>query len=303
MRPSPSTLLLLLGLTAGLLPAQSAPAGNIRQPQENPGIFARVRGLFDVDLPRLDPPGTVKLLLRPHFGDLTRRDYLRTEVGFRWAVNDRLELTSEATTYFSHGLGDSGDGVGIGEMRFGAKYLFRGWPAPGYDASISFNTEVPVGRPPLDLTDGFNHYTPGLVVQHRWERLPRLTTFAGTQLEFLATSTVPGRLTPNTPRDDNIGFTVGGVYDVGQVKWTLSGTFTTSRLPGDTPEDFYQLRPSLLWYVPKKYTFNSKTQWIIGFGTPMTWGPDGFEFKATSRVRAEITFRQMLDQMRTRVGR
>lgn len=298
MRALPS--LLAFCLAAGLLPAQSDPAHNIQQPQEAPTIFSRVRGIFDIDLPRMDPPGTIKLLLRPHVGDLVRRDYLRTEVGLRWAVNDRLELSSEVTTFVSHGLGGADEGNGLGEVRFGSKYIFREWPWPGYEASLSFNAEVPVGRPPIDLTDGFNHYIPGIVIQHRWKTLPRLTTFGGTQVEFLTTSSVPGTLAPNTPRDDTVGFTLGGIYDLGQLKWTLSGTYATTRLIGGVPENFYYLRPSLLWYVPKKFTFNSKTQWIVGFGTPLTWGPAGFEFKATTRVRAEITFRQVLKNMRDR---
>ena len=50
--------------------------------------------------------------------------------------------------------------------------------------------------------------------------------------------------------------------------------------------------------MPKKFVFNTKTQWLIGLGTPMSWGPDGYDIKLNSRVRAEITFRQVIATVR-----
>lgn len=63
-------------------------------------------------------------------------------------------------------------------------------------------------------------------------------------------------------------------------------------------EHFFSIRPSVLWWVPRRFTLNSKTQWIVGFGARSTWGPDGYEFSTGSRVRAEITFRQALQKVR-----
>lgn len=295
--------ILLSSLAVSHAAAEAPAADNIQQPQASPTILSRIRGLFDVDLPRLDPPGTIKLLVRPHVSDLVRKDYLRTELGLRWAVNQRFELSAEGTSFLTHGFGTPGAGNGIGELRFGTKIIFPDWPCPEYQASVSFNTEIPVGHPPIDLTDGFNHYIPSLIVQHRWKNFPRLTTFAGGQYEILTSSDVPGTHYNNTPRDDNIGITLGGVYDMGQLKWTLSGSIITSRYITDINENFYQLRPSLLWYIPKRLTFKSKTQWIIGFGTPLVWGPAGFEANVSTRLRAEITFRQVVEKVRSTIAR
>lgn len=52
--------------------------------------------------------------------------------------------------------------------------------------------------------------------------------------------------------------------------------------------------------MPKKYTFNSKTQWILGMGIRASYGPDGTEISFYNRVRAEITFRQVLAKIRNR---
>ena len=296
------TLLLATTLAATAAWAQTQPAPNIQSPPTSPAepkpFLARIRGLLDIELPNLDPPGTVKLILHPHISDLVRRDYLRTDAGFRWALNDNFELSAEAATFVSHGLRHGGDGYGVGKLELGTKYIFQEWLRPDFETSVGLTTSLPVGHPPVDLTDGLEHYTPNFVIQHHSDRNPKLTTFAGTSLDFVAHSPVRGTLQPNQPRDNSVSLTFGGVYDAGQLKWTLAGTYTTTALVSNGPEHFFYLQPSVLWYVPKKMTFHSKTQWIVGFGAPMTWGPDGFEFKANSRLRAEITFLQVIEKMR-----
>lgn len=295
---------LLAGLLASVVAAVAQvaePADNIRTPQEGRSFISRISGLFDFDLPAIDPPGTVKLTLHPHVGDLVRRDYMRVDAGFRWALNDHLEITPEAAVYFNHGLGDNNGGYGIGAARLGAKYIVRRWPDPDMETSFSLHVQVPTGRPPVDLTDGFNHFAPGVLVQHRASHNPKLTTFAGAGLDFVSPSHAAGTPTRNQPLDDSMNFTVGAIYDLGQLKWTLSTTYATTALLGDETEHFLYLQPSVLWYVPARYTLNSKTRWLLGLGLRASWGPDGSELSLKSRVRAEITFRQVMENIRTRV--
>ena len=294
--------LFILSLAAGPAWAQVQPAQNIQAPQPAPTVFSRMRGLLDIELPQLDPPGTVTLILHPHFSDLVRRDYMRIDGGFRWALNDHFELSSEAAGFFTHGLRHGDEGYGIGDLRLGTKYIFQEWLRPDFEASVAYNVELPIGRPPVDLTDGHNHYVPSFAIQHHSARNPHLTTFAGAGLDFIGPSTVPGTFSFNEPHDDSFSLTAGGVYDVGQMKWTLSGTYATTAIIGGTTKNFFYLSPSVLWYVPKKIMFNAKTQWILVLGTPMTWGPDGFQFKTTTRVRAEITFRQVMNNLRQRTS-
>ncbi|HWA29207.1 MAG TPA: hypothetical protein VG734_26385 [Lacunisphaera sp.] len=295
-------LLLLLFAVGGLSGrAQTAPVAGSIQANAGPAkeLPSAIRGLFDFDLPTIDPPGTMTLVLHPHLGDFVRRDYMRVEGGLKWAINDHFEIRPEATVYFTHGLGgSSADGYGVGEARLSTKYILRGWPDRDYETSVFFNMEVPVGSPPVDLTDGFNHYAPGFLIQHKSMRWPKLTTFSGAGLDIVSDSPVEGMPVRNQPLDDSMNFTAGAIYDLGQVKWTLSATYATTAGLGDATEHFYYLRPSLLWYVPKRYTFNSDTQWIIGLGLRASHGPDGNEFSFSNRVRAELTFRQMIDKVR-----
>jgi len=38
----------------------------------------------------------------------------------------------------------------------------------------------------------------------------------------------------------------------------------------------------------------------VGLGLRSTWGPDGYDFGVSTRVRAEITFRQVVARIRER---
>ena len=295
------TAIIVLGLAARSASAQEQPPGpNIQPPQEQRPFFSRVSGLFGGDLPQLDLPDSVKLILRPHFGDFVRRDYLRVDTGLGWALNDHFEVNAEALFYATHGFRSSSDGYGIGELQFGSKYVFEELPVRGYETTLALNVALPVGHAPIDMTDGYYHVTPTLVVQHNWISKPRLTTFGGVGVDLITKSSVPGRFSTNQPHDDSISVTYGGLYDAGQLKWTLSGTFATTALISETGRQFFYLQPGVLWYVPKRYTFHSKTQWIVGLSARTTFGPDGVDFSLSSRLRAEITFRQVMDKLRGR---
>ena len=191
-------------------------------------FFTRVSGLFSGDLPQLDLPGTIKLIVRPHFGDLIHRDYMRVETGLRWAVTDDFELNGEASSFFTHGLKHSA-GYGIGRLLFGSRYVFEEWPWPNYETTLELNVDLPVGHPPLDMTDGHNHLTPTFVVQHQFVRHPRLTAFGGMGLDLVTKSSADGTWGVNQPHYNSASVTGGAIYDVGQVKWTFTATYATHR--------------------------------------------------------------------------
>jgi hypothetical protein len=292
-----------LSLAAGSAWAQTTPAQSTSAPQEDRPFFSRISGLFGGDLPQLDLPDTVKVILRPHLGDFVRRDYLRVDTGLDWALNDHFNLSSGALVYFTHGLRGTADGYGIGLLQFGSKYVFEEWPKRGYETTFGVDVSLPVGHAPIDMTDGYDHMTPTLVVQHLWTSKPRLTTFGGVGVDLISKSRVAGTFGTNQPHQDSFSFTGGGVYDAGQLKWTLTSTLGTTALISHHDSAFFYLQPGVLWYVPKKFTLHSKTQWIVGLSARTTWGPDGLDFSLSSRLRAEITFRQVMDKLRLTTSR
>lgn len=298
--PSPRVRLAALLAGAVLLLASSTAAEQAATPPPGGGrrLLSRLTGIFDFDLPELDPPGTVSFTLHPHFSDLLRRDYLRVAGGVRWTVTESLELGAELEAFGTHGLRHGpGSRYGVGEVRAGAKRVFTGWPQAGLNTSFDLEVQVPTGRPPLEMTDGFNHVTPSTVVEHRWKSDPRMTTFGSLGLDFLSDSSTPGLPGRNQPVDDSAFVGGGLVYDFGEVKWTLEATYANTWIAGSN-HHFFNVRPSIVWFVPRNYTFNSKTQWIVGFGVRSTWGPDGHELSSGTRVRAELTFGQVLDQIK-----
>jgi hypothetical protein len=287
--------------------ARAAPdsvSENTRTPTAPPPILSRIGGLFTGDLPHLDPPGTMKVIVHPHFGDLVRRDYMRVETGLRWALNENFDITGEAAVYFTHGFRGSSAGYGIGKLLLGSNYDIEEWPRPRSITSFGLDIEAPVGRqPPIDMTDGHYHFAPHFIVQQESRRNPRLTVFGGMGLDLLTKSSVIGTFGVNRPHDDSVSITGGGIYDLGQFKWTFTGTYATTAGIGDRTDHFYYLQPGLLWYVPRKFTFNSKTQWIVGLKGRASWGPDGTDIGVSTRVRAEITFRQVMEKLRLRQSR
>lgn len=292
--------LFLLG--SALASAQSAPSAKPAESEtgESRPVLSRISGIFD-DLPQLDVPGTFKIILRPHFGDLTRRDYMRTETGLRWALNEKFDISAEASVYFTHGLDDNtSDGYGIGRVRLGSRYLLNDWPRTGYDTSLALTMDAPVGNPPFDMTDGQYHLTPSFIVQRKLPQYRRITAFAGLGLDLIDASDIPGRFGTNQPHEDSVNGTVGLIYDLGQLKYTFSATYATTAVIGEVTDHFCYLQPGVQWYVPRKFTFNSKTQWIASFGIRTSWGPDGTDISFRTRVRAEITFRQLMKNIRER---
>lgn len=302
MPPAPSLIVRLRKIAAALGVLAAAVAGGsaaAAEPTEEPRPPAwRFGGLFDVDLPRFDPPGTFRLQFNPRISDLARRSYLRIPTGVRWTIDERVELLAEAEAFAAHGLNGSTDAsYGIGELRFGARRLVDHWPRPDFATSLGVNVEFPVGRPPRDLTDGRNHIAPYLVTEHRLTRHPKWTVFGGLSADLVSASSVPLNLGRNATKDDALALNAGATYDLGQVKWTLQTTYATTALAG-LDEHFVTVRPTLLWWIPRRFTLHSETQWIFGLGLRATWGPDGREFSTGSRLRAELTFGQAVQRVR-----
>lgn len=280
-------------------PAPDEPATPPPAPSFSSRYLPHLSDLFGSDLPELNRPNAIKLTLRPHFGDLVRRDYMRMETGLRWALNDHFELKTDASVYFTHGLKGTA-GYGMGRVSGGARYIFSDLPWPSYETSVELSGETPVNHPPLDMTDGYRHVRPSFVVQHLLERNRHLTVYSGMGMDLVKKSSIPGTPGFNQPLHDSVSLTGGGVYDVGQIKWTFSATYATTALLSRPTEHFVYLQPGLLWYVPRRFTFHSKSQFIMGLGARSTWGPDGSDFSLSSRLRVEITLRQFMSGLRSR---
>ena len=283
-RPRLTALLLLLPVLLAAEEAAVPPAADTE--------LHKIQGIFDTDLPKTERKGSVKFIVHPHLGDLTSRSYLRVPIGVRWGANDHVELTATVEPYFQHGLRSGSPGNGIGKVQFGAKYAFREWLKPDYDASVGFNARLPVGSPPLDLTDGYNHYTPYLTIAKAVASHPGLTVFVSPSLDLMDKSSVAGTFRKNDPQSSSLTLGGGLVYDRYPYHYTLEAGYQTTSLVGRDNQQFFFIRPGFAWDLPRRLTFDSHGRWLVGLGAKFTFGPDGTRIDSGGKIRGEFSIRR-----------
>jgi len=276
--------LLLLTCAAGA--AEPAPAAASTPPTETE--IRKIEGIFGSDLPKTEKKGSIRLIVHPHFGDLTNRDYIRVLTGIRWGVNDHTELTAGVESYFDHGLKKTSEGNGIGDLRLGGKYGFGEKLVPGYDTSAGLNLFFPVGHPPIGMTNGHNEYSPYFVIGKKIARHPGLELFLNTGVNLLQNTSIAGSFEVNTPHSDSLSFTPGLVYNRNQYHYTLELTYETTSLIGQDNKQFFTIRPGFAWDLPPKFKFHTKGRVTVGLGIHVTFGPDGVSTGGGGKIRAEF---------------
>jgi hypothetical protein len=299
-----TALLVLLACPVALPAAEAAsapPAANLNEPaaaDESPQEFSKVRGLFDIDLPATVKRYDLKLSFQPHFGDFTRKAYVRIPVGARFGLNDRTEVDLEAEAFVTHGLKAKHESYGFYALRFGTKYQWAHWLKDRVVASTGFTASIPVGRPPLELTDGLNHFAPYVVFSRTYPQWPKFAPFVSFGMDLVSRSSVPGTTRRNTPTSDAMGMSPGFIYDAGVLKYTLVLNYSTTALIGQGSNHFYGANPSVLWQLPRRLTFNSNGKWVFGFGLKMSKGPDGTDTGTSVKLRGEFKFTRLLAPLR-----
>jgi hypothetical protein len=287
-----------LWLASGSLLALSAAAQDTGAPPAarhatngDQGTISRIPGLFEIDLPKTERRGAIRFIFQPSFRDLISKSYVRIPLEFRWGVNDHFELNSDIDTYFDHGLRHNRSGYGFSALHFGAKYAWHRWLKPTWDTSVGFNSSIPVSRPPIELTDGHNHFTPYIVFGRKLDWMKGLSGFVHASVDLISKSSTPGNFGRNQPHSNSVTLTPGFVYDRKAWHYTLEVDGTTTRLIGKADQDYLVIRPGVVWDLPKKLVFNAKGRWLAGFNLTATFGPDGNTLSTGSRFRGELNLR------------
>lgn len=296
--PPPAARFAASAALAGLALAGLAPAAEADAEKENSRELSRVRGLFDVDLPKTVGKFRARAIVHPHFGDVLRRDYLRVSLGARLGVGERTEISPEVESYLTHRRKGQGSGYGLGLLRLGAKHQLQRSDDALISTSVGLNTAFPVGRPPLELTDGFNHVAPYVTFSMPWPGTPRLTPFVSLGTDLIWKSTVRGEFTKNQPRSDSLGASAGFYYNQGVFKYTLVTSYRTTALIGRGSRHFTSIHPSVLWQLPPTLKFLTAGNWIIGLGLKAGFGPDGTDLGAGVKLRGEFKLARFLRRSR-----
>lgn len=274
--------------------APQRPADHSREVSDD---ALQIPGVFESQLPRTERKFTFKLIVHPHLGDLSKRDDLRTPIGMRYSLSNRFEISAEAETYFAHGLGSAEifSRAGFSALNFNSKYNIgeRFWP--GWDMAVGAGYTRPVGRPPLDVTDGLAHVRAFATFARPITAMPGLRFFWGPGVDIIHSTDTPGDLRENEFADDSSSVTAGFVWERGTLHYTFESTYATTRLLGEIEQDVLTIRPGIVWLVPQRYTFGGGGgQWLIGIAVPTTFGPDGTDIGLSGRLRLNLDFKKLL---------
>ncbi|HLP25661.1 MAG TPA: hypothetical protein VK477_08290, partial [Acidobacteriota bacterium] len=236
-------------------PASAASAAP--KPEKATDDDLRIRGIFNSALPGTEKKHSLRLIVHPHLGDLTKRDHLRTALGLRYGLTSRWEATAETDAYFTHGAKDGAffEDSGLASIHLGTKYRLGDPLHLGIDTSIGLDWSRPLGTPPSDVTDGLKHISPFFTMSRPMKSHPGWRVFWGLSYDDVTETDVVGRLEKNDLRDDSLGFSAGVLWERGPTTYTLESTYHTTRLTSDSNRYVLGVRPGVVWTLPPKYTF------------------------------------------------
>lgn len=256
----------------------------------------RIRGVFESALPRTEKKYSLKLILHPHLGDVTKRDHLRTALGVRYGITKNWESTAEVDAYFTHGLkaGSFFEQSGFSTLHLGTKYNLGTRLKTGWETSVGLDWFTPLGQPPVDVTDGLRHFMPFLSLARQLESRPAWRVFTGFGWDDVTRTATVGRLEQNVLGDDSLRLSGGVLFERGPLTYTLEASYATTRLTSAVNRDLYTLRPGLVWVIPQKYTLGSRSKWLLGLALVFSHGPDGNDIKLSTRLRVNLDFKRLL---------
>lgn len=248
----------------------------------------RIEGIFGSDLPTTAAKGSVRLIVHPHLGDLTNRDYMRVLTGLRWGLTDQTEVMAAVEGYFDHGLKHTSEGSGIGDLRLETKHTFGEHLIPGYETSVGLNLYFPVAHPPVGMTTGHNQYTPYFVIGRRLTSHPGLTLFFETGLNLLEKTSIAGSFEKNHLHSSSIFLTPGVVYTRYPYHYTLEVSYATTALIGHDNQNAFTVRPGFAWDLPPRMRFHAKGRVTAAVGLSVIFGPEGTSTGGGGKLRAEF---------------
>lgn len=290
--PLPRPSLLRLALLAAALPI-TLPAAQATAPASRWDLADFIDGLPDLlaeRLPGFDRTGALRLYVRPHFGDLLRRDYLRVPFGARAKITENFEGSGELQTYLTHGLADAA-GYGLSGLRLGAK-CEHVLPSlnDGAGFSLGLNFQTPLSRPPRDLTDGHRHAQPYVAATRPLVPAWKLLGFASIGADLLDRTPISAHFGRNQLHANSLIFVAGAAREWPRLRASLTATLNTSALLSDENKNVYALRPEIV--VPWKARPGAHTQILLTLAGRTLWGPDGHELGLSSSVRIEFLLRR-----------
>ncbi len=250
MRSTLTLLCLTLAITALVQAEENGDDNNDRLFAIRP-IYA-VNEFFDTRLPGTLDKFDLTLEYRPRFSDFIRREFIRFPLLLRYGVTEDFEVGVLTTPYLPHPL-KSGDerGWGPGEIGILARTnitpVFALWDW----ATVEVTFRQPLGRPPVDLIDGYTRLRPSLAVSRAVIDPETTILFANVSYDYAVGHWGRAEPDPELVTRQNIAEAGPGVL----FKPTELGYFAEYRLRHiDEPEEdrwAHVYRVGIVWEVPR----------------------------------------------------
>lgn len=255
-----------------------------------------IREVFTSHLPDTMQESTLRLSIHPHLGDFHRHDHLRLSGGIRYGLTSRWEAGVNTDLYFSHGLRDEKffRNRGMSTLQPSTKYNLGGDVLRGWDTAVGIDLAFPVGRPPLELTDGLRHYGPWITFSRRIPTRRGLRVFWGAGFDFVERTLVAGKIEKNVIRDDTARLSAGAVLDRGRFHYSFEASIATTRGLGGRAQELLTLRPGIIWEIPTKRDTPQKSNWVVGAAFTTGFGPDGTDVGTSLKFRYNLDLKRLL---------
>jgi len=234
-------------------------------------------------LPDNRPKGSLRVYIRPRYGDLIRRDYLRVPVGTRWQITENIESTAEVEGYFTHGLGGSaGDGFSGLLLGLKCEHVLSVRDDGGFSLGVNFTS--PLSRPPQELTDGHRHLLPFIAATRPLLAQWQLLGYASLGADLLQHTAMPAHFGRNELHANSLVLSAGAAREWPRFRAALTASVASTAVVSDERRQVFALRPEVV--VPLRPA-GAHTRVLLTLGGRAVWGPDGHDLGVTSSVRIE----------------
>jgi hypothetical protein len=139
------------------------------------------------------------------------------------------------------------------------------------------------------MTDGYNHYTPSLVLSRLSPETPGLRYFFSGTADLMAKSSVAGSFRQNDAHSSSLIFGTGFVLDRFPYHYMLETGLQTTSLIGRDNQQYVFVKPGFAWDLPRRLTFNSHGRWLFGLSIKITQGPDGTRIDGGGKIRGDFS--------------
>ena len=265
----------------------------------------RIREVFSSHLPDTMRESLFRASVYPHFGDLGGHDYFRVSTFLRYGLTSHLEISTGTSFYTSHGLGSVGifRHSGILAVELGAKLNVGQAILDGWDSAIGFDAVFPTGRPPAEVTDGLDHIAPYVTFSRRLVSYPRFRLFWGSGFDAVRRTDIQGEIRKNQFDDSSLRASAGFVYDRNLLHYSFETRVGTTRWIGGANEDVIEFRPGVIWEIPRWNDRRTRSGWMFGLGTSVSFGPDGTDFGVSGKLRFNFDIKRLLGRSESKQAR